>query len=142
MFKRNRFAKRRKDLFVIKDIVLPIAVIGVLLLAMNYGMDTLSTRTEAERLESTKNAVTRAAVQCYALEGRYPLSVTYLKENYGLQVDEEKYIIHYQAFASNIMPDIDVLPLDFSQTEDGDEWDVDFGLYDDIDFGEYADDGE
>jgi len=52
--------------------------------------------------------VRQAAIGCYASEGRYPQSVDYLVEHYGLIYDEEKYSILYDAFASNIMPDIDV----------------------------------
>ena len=51
----------------------------------------------------------RAVVSCYALEGRYPPDVKYLQEQYGLQLNEEKYIVHYEVFAENIMPDITVL---------------------------------
>jgi len=52
--------------------------------------------------------VRQAAIGCYASEGRYPQSVDYLVEHYGLIYDEERYSILYDAFASNIMPDIDV----------------------------------
>lgn len=118
LMSRNRFAKKRRDLFVLKDIVTPVAVILAVLALFNAGLTSLNKRTEQERLSSARDAVTRAAVQCYALEGRYPLSVKYLEDNYGLNVDKTKYFIHYQAFASNIMPDIDVLPLDLSGQDD------------------------
>ena len=36
-------------------------------------------------------------------------SVDYLKEHYGLQIDERRYTIRYMAFAENLMPDITVL---------------------------------
>jgi hypothetical protein len=113
---RNRFAKRSRDSFWFKDILFPVLLVVLFLYLLNVGLGALNTRSEVEKLESAKNAITRAAVQCYALEGRYPLSVSYLEENYGLRVDREKYTIHYQAFASNIIPDIDVIPLDFSDT--------------------------
>lgn len=44
-----------------------------------------------------------------AAEGAYPPDVDYLKEHYGLQIDERRYTIRYMAFAENLMPDITVL---------------------------------
>lgn len=66
-----------------------------------------------ERMQEQERAllleqVRHAAIGCYASEGRYPQSVDYLVEHYGLVYDEERYSILYDAFASNIMPDIDV----------------------------------
>lgn len=52
--------------------------------------------------------VRQATVGCYASEGRYPQNLDYLVEHYGLRYDEERYSILYDAFASNIMPDIAV----------------------------------
>ena len=40
----------------------------------------------------------------------YPPSLDYLADNYGVVVDREHYIVHYDVFASNIMPDIRVVP--------------------------------
>ena len=39
----------------------------------------------------------------------YPPSLEYLKETYGVQVDEERYFVDYRYVASNLMPDITVL---------------------------------
>ena len=66
-----------------------------------------------ERMQEQERAmlyeqVRNAAIGCYACEGRYPLEVEYLVEHYGLIYDEERYSILYDAFASNIMPDIAV----------------------------------
>ena len=79
-----------------------------------WGVSGLTSRTERERLASVENAVTRAAVQAYAIEGQYPSGIGYLQENYGLSVDLDKYIVEYRVFASNIMPSITVLPKDFN----------------------------
>lgn len=56
-----------------------------------------------------EDAIRRAAVSCYATEGIYPPDVDYLKDHYGLQVDEARYNVFYDVFASNLMPDITVL---------------------------------
>ena len=59
-----------------------------------------------------EDAVRSAAVACYAAEGAYPPDVDYLKEHYGLSVDETRYIVHYDIFAENLMPDITVLVIE------------------------------
>ncbi len=51
-------------------------------------------------------------MHCYAVEGRYPPDFDYLKKHYGILVDESRYVVHYRMFASNLMPDILVIPLD------------------------------
>ncbi len=64
---------------------------------------------EAQKVLSIKNAVVSCAVQCCAIEGAYPRDIKYLEDNYGLVVDQTKYIVTYDLFASNIMPDISVI---------------------------------
>lgn len=52
--------------------------------------------------------IRQAAVSCYACEGRYPMTIGYLEEHYGLQYNRDRFSVMYDAFASNIMPDIAV----------------------------------
>jgi hypothetical protein len=66
--------------------------------------------TEAGRI-AAENAVKRAALSCYAVEGAYPPDYKYLEAHYGIKVDSNRYIVHYEIFASNIMPDIAVFAL-------------------------------
>lgn len=66
----------------------------------------------SEGAETLRKAIARACVQCYAIEGRYPPSVEYLTEQYGIQIDEEQYYVFYSGFASNLMPEITVIPVE------------------------------
>lgn len=43
------------------------------------------------------DAIRRASVQCYSIEGRYPPSVEYLEDNYGIVIDRERYNVFYDA---------------------------------------------
>ena len=56
--------------------------------------------------ETVRNAIREAALTCYAVEGAYPDSVDYLREHYCLAYDTERYFVTYDAFASNLIPDI------------------------------------
>ena len=49
-----------------------------------------------EQEELLRLAVNQAVVSCYAVEGRYPESLEYLEENYGIRVDREEYLVLYE----------------------------------------------
>ena len=66
-------------------------------------------KTLLQRQGNVRSATLRAAVACYSVEGVYPDNVEYLVEHYGLRYDTETFILQYDAFAENILPDIRVL---------------------------------
>lgn len=68
-------------------------------------------KTGARDQETLKKAIARASVQCYAIEGRYPPGIEYLEENYEVIINRKKYNVFYDGFASNVMPDITVVPV-------------------------------
>ena len=84
---------------------------GIFLLAALWlfcAVEQVSRAGAGEGRGQLELAIRRAAVSCYASEGIYPPTLDYLTEHYGIQV-EERYIVHYDCFASNLMPDITVL---------------------------------
>ena len=91
-------------------------VLGLLVFAAIAAWMFLGVRQTAEASGEegrllAEQAVRRAAVSCYAVEGAYPESYAYLKEHYGVAVDETRYAVFYEVFASNIMPDIMVIQI-------------------------------
>lgn len=83
-------------------------MVGVLLIALLavFRLEQGHSRQDIRQLEQ---ALQRTAVACYAVEGAYPPNVAYMCENFGLQYDESRYIVHYELAASNFMPDITVM---------------------------------
>lgn len=79
----------------------------------------MESKSEEESLASLRNAIQRACVQCYAIEGRYPPSVEYLEDHYGIVIDRDRYHVFYDGWASNVMPDITVLPAEPDSREKG-----------------------
>lgn len=71
--------------------------------------DHIGTGQAEEELRQMEQAVRRSAVACYAAEGAYPPDLDYLREHYGLQVNEKRYLVDYTVFAENLMPEITVL---------------------------------
>ena len=88
------------------------AIFGVIMGIFVNGMSSMLERARTEGAQTLRQGITRACVQCYAIEGRYPPSVEYLTERYGIQIDEDKYHVFYSGFASNLMPDITVIPIE------------------------------
>lgn len=86
-------------------LVLFLAIAGVLVYGLNEA--AVSSGTEAKRI--AEESIRRAVISCYALEGSYPETYGYLRDHYGLQIDEDRFVVHYEIFASNIMPDIMVI---------------------------------
>lgn len=82
---------------------------AVVLTLFSAGVNNLSAQRSAQDLEQLEDALRRGAVAYYAAEGAYPQDLDVLRERYGLRVDEERYLVHYEIFASNLMPDIIVL---------------------------------
>lgn len=73
----------------------------------------LDQRSRESGVQMTREAIDRAVMQCYALEGAYPPHLKYLRDNYGLVADADRYNIYYDPVAGNIRPIIDVrLPED------------------------------
>lgn len=89
-------------------VLLPVAAVAVLLFFL-AGVSNLSERHSEEARQQLEEVVRRAAVACYAAEGIYPPDLDYLKEHYGIQVDETRYVVIYEPVGSNLMPDITVL---------------------------------
>ena len=84
------------------------AALAVLLCFMT-AVRRLEQGRKAEGIEHLEEALRRTAVSCYAAEGFYPPSVDYMVQHYGLQYDERAYRVHYEIFASNLMPEITVV---------------------------------
>lgn len=71
--------------------------------------DAISGASGAAETQRVRQAARAAALTCYAVEGAYPSSVEELVERYGLRYNSERYIVAYDAFAENVMPEIRVL---------------------------------
>ena len=89
----------------IRSLLLALAVLLCFTLAVNR----LEQGRKSEGKQQLEDALRRTAVACYASEGFYPPDVEYMKTRYGLQYDETSYRIHYEIFASNLMPEITVV---------------------------------
>lgn len=72
-------------------------------------LGSLSTGQTREGAQQLETALRRASVACYAAEGIYPPTASYLTKHYGIQIDDDRYCVFYEVFAENLMPEITVI---------------------------------
>ncbi|MDR0861505.1 MAG: hypothetical protein LBN30_01815 [Oscillospiraceae bacterium] len=94
---------------VIKGYGLGLVMLIAIVLIVFRGLSSTEDSSRTEQKRMLGDSIRRAMVTCYAMEGSYPESLDYMKNYYGVRVDETKFIVHYNVFASNIMPNFDVL---------------------------------
>ncbi len=84
----------------------------VLFVALMFGfvliINQVTSSSGDKEIQLVEDAVRKAALTCYAVEGMYPDDLQYLRDNYQLAYNEEKYLVTYDSFASNLMPGISV----------------------------------
>lgn len=108
MKKMKLFFKKMKSTFGDKVPLMSLLSIGfvIIVVVALFSVDSKNTDEQTQNLEST---IMKTAVHCYAIEGAYPSNLDYLIEEYNLSINSDKYIVHYEVFASNIAPDITVI---------------------------------
>lgn len=107
----------KNKLHLVRKLWLPVLCLGILLFFITavYGVKDGSGAEEKKQLEE---AIRRSVITCYAAEGVYPPDFSYVKEKYGIVVDESRYRVVYDVFAENIMPDITVLERAYEESRE------------------------
>ncbi len=90
-----------------RDVIKLAVIAAVLAAAVLLALRIDGSRGSREK-ELVEQAVREAALTCYAVEGAYPSDLQYLRANYQLAYDESRYVIFYDAWGENVMPDITV----------------------------------
>ena len=71
-------------------------------------INSLTSTSGEQETQLVYDAVKNATLTCYAVEGTYPESLDHLREHYKLAYNSERFVVEYDAFASNLMPTITV----------------------------------
>jgi hypothetical protein len=83
-------------------------------LAAAWGAGGLANTVTDKQAQFVADSVRRSAVQCYAIEGSFPPTqggIEYLRNNYGLAIDEQRYVVYYESLGQNLIPQIRVVPI-------------------------------
>ncbi len=90
--------------------VITLFIFALFIIVIYFGLQSVEGSSDRLQLKALHDAIARGCTHSYATTGAYPSSIDVLTDNYGVQIDESKYIVHYEIFASNIMPEITVIP--------------------------------
>ena len=88
----------------IKGVVFTAAILAAVVALFTVAVNGAAEKADSSAVSTLERAIRRAAVQCYAIEGFYPIELEYLVENYGVIIDEAKFTIYYQADTPNYIP--------------------------------------
>ena len=97
--------KKRKFSAIVLSVVLFVGVFAL----FSGGVSVFSRQTSARQKEALEDALYRSILTCYALEGHYPQSLDYIRENYHLTYNEELFFVDYRVLGENILPDVTIL---------------------------------
>ncbi len=101
-----RFAKKKRSS---RTLLISAAVFLAVLLGFLWALNSVSAGTNRRQRESLEKALDRCIAWCYAVEGAYPDSLSYMKEHYGLRYDEEHFFVDYHSRGGNMLPDVTIL---------------------------------
>ena len=104
-----RFQTEKETASGYKRLIFPLCVFAVVLIVFFAGISSVSDDTYRRQKESLENALNRSITYCYAIEGAYPESLDYIRENYGITYDESRFYVDYQTIGSNIYPNLTIL---------------------------------
>lgn len=104
----KRFEYRKKPV-KLSGFLISVCAFLLILFLFIQGISSLSEGTKKHQRESLENALNRDIVYCYSVEGAYPESLDYLKDNYGLTYDEELFFVDYHVSGENIFPDVTII---------------------------------
>ena len=104
-----QYFDHRKESHPLRNLLLSVGFFLVILAACGLGFNFISRQSSEEEMATLEQAILKSVAHCYAVEGVYPESLDYLKEEYGISYDSEKYFVDYQIWGENIMPDITII---------------------------------
>lgn len=94
---------------ILTGVILPIVVFAAIIGFIFVAVSDASKSADTQQYKQTLGAIQKAVTSCYAIEGRYPPDIDYLKEHYGVSIDDNRYIVSYDIFASNIRPTVQLI---------------------------------
>ncbi|MFQ6794125.1 hypothetical protein [Thomasclavelia sp.] len=87
---------------------LKIMIVILILWGAIYSFDQAFNYSRKEDLTRIEDTINQLCLKCYSIEGRYPPNIEYLKENYGLLLNEDDYQIVYYYEGDNLKPLVEV----------------------------------
>ena len=102
---------RRNFIQVALAALAPFLLTGIVIIGLFAGLNQAQEASRAEGMRLLEETLLRVAIHSYAVNGHFPESLDYIVENYNVYIDRTRFVVHYEVFALNILPDIRVFEL-------------------------------
>jgi len=106
----KRVFKKNPFIAIISGLA-PLLFSGVIIGALLFGFGTAEETSRAEGVRILEESIMRVVIHSYAVNGHFPESIDYIIENYNVYVDRTRFLVHYEVFASNMLPNIIIFEL-------------------------------
>ena len=104
----NRFTQKKSSSHLLRRLLTSVLLFGCLVFFLLLGTSRVQENAGDSQADSLRLAILHSAVHSYAMEGRYPGSIDYIREHYGIDWNPDKYLVTYEIIGSNLMPDVNV----------------------------------
>lgn len=105
----NRFITKRDHFSRLPHIRIIYFICPLFLIVFLLSLSSIQESTLEKQQESLESALIRDITHCYAVEGFYPPSLSYIEEHYGLTYDKELFFVDYRPVGSNMRPDVTII---------------------------------
>ena len=92
-----------------RGLLFAVIVFVLLAVAFLFSLSAASRKNDIHEREMMSDALRRAIVTCYAVEGKYPPDLDYIYDNYGVRIDSSRSVVFYDVIATNVMPSVEVM---------------------------------
>ena len=92
-----------------KGLIITVVVFLGLVVLFSSLLSGAGKSADHKQLTLLENAIRNAAVTSYAIDGHYPASLDDIVAEYGVIIDDSRFIVRYNVFAANVMPEISVI---------------------------------
>ena len=89
--------------------VISVLLFGLIMVWLVISVGNAEESADRSRSDAVYNTIMNSASLCYSIEGEYPPDLEYLESNYGVKINRDKYVVHYEYFGANIRPTVTIM---------------------------------
>ena len=105
----NRFNRPSLKKRITESVNFSVLFFALVIAIFLVGISFIASTSHKDQKDILTDAVNKDIIHCYAIEGYYPPSLSYIEDHYGLTYDKSKYLIDYVPVGDNIMPSVTIL---------------------------------
>lgn len=94
---------------ILKSNLFGILLFLAIAVLMVSGLKNTAGKRKEQAIQSATDSIRRAIITCYAIEGSYPESYEYIRDNYNIYISENDFSVFYTVYGSNVMPNFRVI---------------------------------